>query len=268
MTNVIESNTTTAAPKKSIAEMRFGNPTFGSEARPHTDKSTAIFRLWLNERCFPLNPPAKATPDPAAVRLAAELDARREAQLAEIRKIRAMYRLPFSDQPVKREEGRGYYHNGFPTKAPAAKVKAPSPHRPESANVVWKTWLADGERELVLVAHKRKGQVITTDGDTEVTRATEVTDYWVTLAETRSIPLDTDEALASANAMYYRAGVPMTFKTKSWRVLEPVEEAIGPFSSLDDAERAMTAWASEINDDFRDHHNLQDDTDPWTRDGQ
>lgn len=179
-----------------------------------------------------------------------------------------------------------YTESGWPTIEPGSAKPKPSDRRPMSEYVIWQTWLKGTENVLCLLAHPKTGTVTTTlaDGST-VERPGKVTDYWVTMAEPFYFPIKqfvplvrngrtvmttdrkgkprpqmiyskpkTEQAKALLNLLYLDLGVPMNYEPKSWRVLEPVEGCMGPFSSEDTARAAMLSWQSELDDDFTDNH--------------
>lgn len=184
--------------------------------------------------------------------------------------------------------------------------------RPELVNIVWKTWLADRQRMVIVVQQTmtKHVQVMTDTWESETKQVT-FDRFFVTMAEQATLefgrvypknallksnaaadaqalaamargydtplPIEgpstynkrsyVDKTLAKAeievaNKVYFGRGVPLGPWVKSWTVFEPVEEFHGPFDLADDALVCADRWASQINDELRDHRQAFEEIDP------
>lgn len=239
-------------------------------ARAHTDRSIRVFRYWLNERQFPLAPPKPAGTPPAktppitrgqlrvrlleeyaALSLIDDLTAPQKARRNRIERIVAGM--------VNVRPGSPEWDAPVPRYQPQSAKPKPSQHRPESANVVWRTWLADPNRQLIVVNKPATRVTRFTDNGDEYTEAVRVDEFWITMVEELRLPHATDQQLAYLNTHYLASGVPLTFRGKyGWRVYEPIEAVAGPFSHIDDAEQYAMGWKSELDDDWHDFGAGQD----------
>ena len=221
-----------------IQQLHAGNTLVSDSARSHTEQNLRAFRFMLNERAWTVQGSGESRSQEVATGSEAVLavQARNHAR-----------------------SGQAGYHNGYPTEFGSGKRK-PSDRRPESANVIWKTYVDDYMLVLVAKTSRVVETVETSAGSTTVER--DVTKYWVTMAEWQTASIETDADLARVNAEYFQRqqqdgtlrGIPLVYRSKKgWRVIEPFGEWLGVYTSADEAEDHMRKWADELRIDASFH---------------
>ena len=171
-----------------------------------------------------------------------------------------------------------------------------SPTRPSLNNVVWKQWLGDPTRSLVIVQQTMTKTVqVSTDIFESEPKPITFDRFFVVMCEEAVLTFATEYELAVANQIYFGRGVGLAKwmvqprhvarqltdgsmskdrrKPKTWTVLEPVEEFHMAGSSIADAESICDNWSSQLNAEYYDNMDAwleveRPSSSKWTKDAQ